>query len=329
MFLGMSFLVLNTPLFRTFRCPRYVPGQPARGWGLFRLVAIPACCDLTASILQSVALLYLVPSVWQIFRGSILLFTALFAICYRHRRLRPVDWAGVVVTIIGITIVGISAVVNRGSGDDKSAIRNSSTGMRVLSMFLMIIAQGFQAFQTIVEEELLHDVDADVSEIVAFEGFWGLYLQTFITMPLANILPEDAGEGLFEHSIESFKMLFSSGRLAVITVLFCLTIAGLNWSGMHVTSVSSAIHRNIYAALRPIAVWALSVIVYYVWPDSGAGEKVDKWSLLQGAGFIVSVFGSFIYNRVIKLPFCKYDDEDEELNSGAARETDGPYAEIK
>jgi hypothetical protein len=330
MFLGMSFLIIDTPVFRTFRCPKYVPGQPARGWGLFRLVAIPACCDMTATILQDVALLYLIPSVWQIFRGSILLFTALFAICYRRQRLRAIDWTGVLVTIIGITIVGLSAVLNQSSGDDSSAIRNSSTGMRVLSMLLILIAQGLQAFQTIVEEQLLHDIDAAASEVVAFEGLWGLYLQTFITMPLANILPEDAGEGLFEQSIESFKMLFSSGRLAVLTVMLCFAIAGLNWSGMHLTSLSSAIHRNIYEALRSISVWALSVIVYYAWPDSGAGEKLDKWSMLQGAGFIVSVLGSFIYNRVFGLPFFHYPEDDEEdLKSGTAKEAGGSYAEIK
>jgi hypothetical protein len=29
-------------------------------------------------------------------------------------------------------------------------------------------------------------------------------------MPLANILPETAGQGLFEHTIESFQMVFGS-----------------------------------------------------------------------------------------------------------------------
>jgi hypothetical protein len=70
--------------------------------------------------------------------------------------------------------------------------------MRVLLMFLVIIAQGLQGFQIIVEERLLHDVDATASELVGFEGLWGLYLQTLITVPLSNILPEEAGEGLFE-----------------------------------------------------------------------------------------------------------------------------------
>lgn len=244
-------------------------------------------------MLQSVALLYLIPSVWQMFRGSILLFTALFALCYRHQRLRAIDWIGVIVTVLGITIVGLSAILNPGDGG--STIQNSSTGMKTLAMGLIIIAQGLQAFQTIVEEQLLHDVEASESEMVAFEGIWGLFLQTFIAMPLANSLPENAGEGIFESSIESFKMLFSSWKLVGIILAYCIVIAGLNLTGMIVTAISTAIHRNIYEALRSIAVWVLSVIIYYCAPDSGAGEKVDIWSLLQGLGFIVSIIGSFIY----------------------------------
>jgi hypothetical protein len=42
---------------------------------------------------------------------------------------------------------------------------------------------------------------ATASELCAFEGFWGSYLQVFIAIPLANIMPESAGEGLFEHTI--------------------------------------------------------------------------------------------------------------------------------
>jgi hypothetical protein len=307
MFVGMSFLIVDTPVWRTCRCPPYNTGGPVRGWGLYRLVAIPALCDLSATVLQSIALLYLIPSVWQMFRGSILLFTALFALCYRHQRLRAVDWAGVIVTIVGITVVGLSAILN--GSDDGSSIQNASVGMKTLAMGLIIIAQALQAFQTIVEEQLLHDVDARESEVVAFEGFWGLFLQTFIAMPLANILPEDAGEGIFEHSIESFMMLFSSWKLVGLVIAYSVAIAGLNITGMIFTAISTAIHRNIYEALRSIAVWALSVIIYYCAPNSGAGEKLTLWSLLEGFGFLLSIFGSFIYNRVVKLTCFDYSGD--------------------
>jgi hypothetical protein len=38
-------------------------------------------------------------------------------------------------------------------------------------MGLLIIAQGLQVFQTVVEDYLLHDISATASELCVFEGF--------------------------------------------------------------------------------------------------------------------------------------------------------------
>jgi hypothetical protein len=125
-------------------------------------------------------------------------------------------------------------------------------------------------------------------------------------MPLANILPEAAGEGLFEHTIESFRMVFGSWKLVGIVIAYSLSVTGLNMTGMVVTALSTAVHRNIYEALRSIAVWVLSVIVHYTFPDSGAGEHLNYWSFLEAFGFLVSIFGSFLYNKVVRLPCFDY-----------------------
>jgi hypothetical protein len=257
------------------------------------------------------------------FRGSILLFTALLALCYRHQKLGFVDWLGVITTILGITIVGLSSVFRDHGHDNASSTANAPWWRQLIAMLLIIIAQGLQAFQTIVEEELLHDVDATESEIVSFEGLWGLYFSTFLTMPVANIVPQEWGEGLFEQSLETFKMLFRSWQLGLLVIGYCAAILGLNQTGMMITSFSTAIHRNIYEALRSIAVWALSAIVYYIWPKSGAGEKLDWWSFLQTFGFLVSIFGTFVYNRVVKFP-CLYYPEDHKEQQESHEPNDAP-----
>ena len=185
--------------------------------------------------------------------------------------------------------------------------------MQVIAMVLIVIAQALQAFQTIVEEQLLHDVDATENEIVSFEGLWGLYLSTFIAIPVAQSIPESAGENLFEHSGETFIMIAHSLIIFIFIILYMLAILGYNMTGMFVTSFSSAIHRNIYEALRSAAVWALSVVIYYIAPNSGAGEPLNLMSLLQLAGFSISILGSFIYNRIIKIPGLYYGEE-QKLN---------------
>jgi hypothetical protein len=52
-----------------------------------------------------------------------------------------------------------------------------------------------------------------------------LYLQVFIAMPLTNIISESAGEGLFEHTIESFQIVFGSWKLVGLVMADSLSVA--------------------------------------------------------------------------------------------------------
>lgn len=88
MFFAMTLLIFDIPYFKTGVCPGYTTGGVIRGIGLFRVVSIPSLCDLVSTYLQNIGLLYLPPSVWQITRGSILLFTAILSIFYRKKKLR-------------------------------------------------------------------------------------------------------------------------------------------------------------------------------------------------------------------------------------------------
>ena len=309
MFVAMSSLIFATPFAKNCACPSYKIGQPIRGWGLLRMTSVPALCDMSATILQNIALLFLPPSVWQMTRGSILLFTAFFSIFYRHHKLNLIDWIGILFTILGISLVGIAAVTSDNSSN------KSSSGKTIVSMCLIFIAQGLQAFQTIVEEQLLHDIDATENEIVSYEGIWGLYFSTFIMMPLAQIAPSNWGEGLYEDSIESFKLIANSYTIFFLLLGYLVAILVYNLTGMIVTLFSSAIHRNIYEALRSAAVWVLSLIVYRL--NNDAGEKLS-WpsSFIQLIGFSVSILGSFVYNRVVKFSCLKDSNEaTNEVNS--------------
>ena len=307
MFLGMALAFFNTPTAADCACPKPKPGKGIKGWPLFRVISIPSLCDMIATVLQNIGLLYLPPSVWQMTRGSILLFTALFAIFYRKKKLHAIDWVGVCTTILGIIVVGISSVLSSGSSDSTSdSTSNSPVYLHIIAMVLVFLAQGLQAYQTILEEELLHDIDATEYEVISYEGLWGIFLCTFIAMPIANIVPESWGEGLFESTIETGLMISNSIPIFIAVIIYCATIVFYNIAGMQVTNFSSAIHRNIYEAIRSATVWVVSVIVHYIAPNSGAGESLSLMSLVQLLGFSISILGSFIYNRVIKLPFFDY-----------------------
>jgi drug/metabolite transporter (DMT)-like permease len=317
MFLGMSCLFFVSQYIHTCNCRPYVVGETIRGWGLFRMTSVPAMCDLTAAFLCNTALLHLNPSIWQMLRGVILLFTALLGMVYRHKRLQAFEWIGIIVTLVGGFIVGLSAVL-----DDIWAgveIRGSSPLMQAIAIGLVLIADAVQALQCLVEEEMMHDCEATGAEVVGFEGFWGLSLSTFVIMPLSNIIPSNAGEGIYENSIESFVMLARSPQVVIVFAIYVLAVAVYNQAGMIVTAWSGAVYRTLFEALRSAAVWVLSVCVHYIWPESGAGEPIGFICLLEGGGFVTMLTGTLIYNQMIELPCCEYESEFQSVDVSAAQ----------
>jgi drug/metabolite transporter (DMT)-like permease len=300
MFLGMSLGIFNTPAMRTCTCPPYREGGKIRGWPLYRRVALPGMCDLTGTFLTNIALLYLKPSVWQMLRGAGLLFIPFWSILYRHKKLFLADWLGVSMTLIGVVTIGISSILTEGS----KAAGQTSVPLQVMAIALVLIAMSIFSMQGVLEEELLQDVDATPFELVSYEGLWGVYFTSLIAMPLAQILPENAGEGIFEHSVESFKMILSSQRLTILWGVFIIVAFSYNVAGLSLTSFTSAINRGIYESMRAIGVWVLSVTVYYIWGGKNGGERITPLSSIQGLGFAMMVLGSLVYNRVLKLPDC-------------------------
>jgi drug/metabolite transporter (DMT)-like permease len=304
MFFAMMLPIFTSPIVRKCTCPTYT-GVKLRGWPLFRLTAVPAIGDLLGSIFENAALLYLAPSVWQMFRGAIIVFTALLSIFYRKKRLVPVDWFSIFVVIFGVVLVGVSAVAEEAPSEKHDV----PMGKQLVAMVLVLFGQMLQSIRAIVEERILHDIDASPPEIIGFEGNWGVYVLVLIGLPLANILPESTGEGIYEDSLESFKMLFGSFKLGMLMVGYCAAVCCYNVSGLVLCGLTSALHRTIYDSLRSITTWVVSVLVYYAWPTSGAGEAVSWWSLLRLFGFGTMVLGSLIYQRMIRIPFFKYPDE--------------------
>jgi len=72
------------------------------------LVLIPTCLDLIASWLCLFGLISTCASVWQILRGSMLIFSAIFSVVLLNRKITRVQWAGILICVAAITIVGLA-----------------------------------------------------------------------------------------------------------------------------------------------------------------------------------------------------------------------------
>ncbi|KAJ6226278.1 hypothetical protein M0813_10968 [Anaeramoeba flamelloides] len=274
---------------------------------LAKLTTAPASCDFLATYLMNIGLMFLPASIWQLLRGSIVVFSAILTVLYRKRKVPKFQWVGVSIVTAGLTLVGCAAILS----PHESTGKNYSNFVKGIGVMLVILAQFIQALQTIIEETLLHDYDdTNPAHIVSFEGLWGLCLCVFISAPIAYYIPEKSG--FKEDSIDTFVMLSNSSFLVVITIFYILVILMYNYSGMMITSFSSALLRNIIDGLRTLLIWGIQILIYYSSPKSGFGEKWTNWSYLELVGFAGLIYGTFVYNKIIKLKCFEYGSESKE-----------------
>mmetsp|Transcript_226 Transcript_226/g.450 ORF Transcript_226/g.450 Transcript_226/m.450 type:complete len:389 (+) Transcript_226:92-1258(+) len=260
-------------------------------------IAVPAGCDLIATFLQNVALVFINASIWQMLRGSIIIFVALIRYLYLKKKTKLYEMAGIAMIFFGLLIVGSSSLVTPtvGSGPE------TSTATKLIGVFLMFLAQLTQALQSVVEEKILCNISADPTFVVAVEGFWGLVLVTAIFMPLAQTLPGEDGTGIHENVFpEDFYMWSHNAQIFRISLLFIVVVMVYNVTGMMITQVTHATTRNVVDGCRTFCVWATMVILHFFSDDYG--EPLGWWSLIQAAGFLLLVLGMFVYNKILQLP---------------------------
>lgn len=74
---------------------------------------IPALSDFTTTTLQFFGLMLIDPSVYQMLRGGVIIVTALFSVIFLKKKITMNQNLGIFLSVIGITIVGISALLKK------------------------------------------------------------------------------------------------------------------------------------------------------------------------------------------------------------------------
>lgn len=76
---------------------------------------------------MSLALNMTSASSFQMLRGAVIIFTGLLSVAFLGRRLQPSQWIGILVTILGLVVVGLSDFLN-GHGNDSHKLSEVITG---------------------------------------------------------------------------------------------------------------------------------------------------------------------------------------------------------
>ncbi|OHT00594.1 Integral membrane protein [Tritrichomonas foetus] len=306
MFFGMMFSALVSKCWD----PENKGQRPPSGWRQRVMVSIPSAFDLFASTLMTFGLIYINVSVFQMLRGSMVIFSVLFSIIFLRRKIKGYEWFGVALTVIALVMIGTAGIFIPPYGNDAESGEDGqgrTTGEKVMGSLLVIASQCVQAGQIVTEEFILSDVNLPALEVVGWEGIWGMLMMIFIAFPFALICPGDKpspfGKSL-ENFMDSFIQLFTSGGIALTCGLFLIAVLFYNIFGMLVTSHSSAVFRTILEAARTLLIWVVMLICAAA--GSPFGEVWCSWSWLELAGFIILVCSSFIYSGAWKLPFFTY-----------------------
>lgn len=265
------------------------------------LLWFPTLCDLLATLLLSVGLLYVTVSVYQMMRGAEVLFAALLSVLLLSRKLNSWHLAGLATVTAGIALVGIAGahISSGGPGNEVSADGppQASSAAVLFGMGIIVFSQAFQASQIVAEDYLLSDLDFHPLMVVGMEGMYGSLAMLGLLLPLVQALPGVDGEGIHENSQDTWHMLMSSVLLRWVAVTNICQLAVYNVVGMVVTDELGAVARTILESLRTLVVWLLDLWLFYGM-DNGLGEPwVRPWSWLQAAGFVVLVAGSMLYSR--------------------------------
>ena len=80
------------------------------------LLALPAICDICGTTLMNVGLLFVVPSIYQMTRGMLVIWVGLFSVIFLKKKLHLYQWFALVTVVLGVSLVGLAGALYSDDG---------------------------------------------------------------------------------------------------------------------------------------------------------------------------------------------------------------------
>eukprot|EP01017_Pseudomicrothorax_dubius_P021499 TRINITY_DN2315_c0_g1_i4.p1 TRINITY_DN2315_c0_g1~~TRINITY_DN2315_c0_g1_i4.p1 ORF type:complete len:379 (-),score=121.78 TRINITY_DN2315_c0_g1_i4:172-1308(-) len=252
---------------------------------------IPAGCDTLTSSLQLAGLVFVPPSIYQMMRGGVILVTAFLSVVALKRKLYIHHYLGLLLCIIGITLVGLTTVLYAKDDDGGSS---ESTDLAIFGIALLLSSLLTNGIMFVSEEKLFTKFYIEPLNMVGYEGIWGMLIVGLIFIPIAsnikcggNICPY----GYLEDPIYAIRQWGDSPTLLASVIAGAVILASFNFFGVSVTKNVSSLARAVLDVSRTVIVWVYAL---------STGAEQFYW--LQLAGFLTLVAGNFIYNEIVEIP---------------------------
>lgn len=251
------------------------------------MFALPAMCDAGATTLLNLGLFYTYASVFQMLRGTLVVFAAVLTVVLLKRRLRSHNYLGIVLITAGAALVGASSLLYGKSDRAAGGQHASAAPNPLLGDALVISAQFLNALQFILEEKYLRRLKAPVLLAVGAEGLAGLALSAVALPMLASVRGPD---GLpVDDAAAAVRQIGGSATLQWTTAATVLSIAAFNFCGVSVTKSLSGTARAAIDACRTAIIWLFCLRMGW-----------EKFHMLQVVGFAILISGTSVYNDILR-----------------------------
>ncbi|KAK6455294.1 putative UDP-galactose transporter [Scheffersomyces xylosifermentans] len=257
-------------------------------------LAIPALCDLCCTTLLNIGLIYVPVSIYQMMRGSVVLFVAIMSVLFLKRRITRLEWISLVFVTLGVFLVGLSGSTKpEPSEPSGSALAVESSTMVLFGILLIVIGEVLQAFQFVIEEHILEKHPIVPLQIVYTEGFYGFSILFVVVVFLYFVVGAVTPKAQFKDSpfniVEAVSQVTGNREVLLSSVCIMISIAAFNYCGITITHQVSATARSTIDTCRTLLVWIVAILMGW-----------ESFHLLQCIGFAVLVFGTLCFNGVLE-----------------------------
>lgn len=204
------------------------------------LLALPAICDIIGTTLMNVGLLFVVPSIYQMTRGALVLFVGLFSVIFLKRKLYLYQWFALFTVVLGVAIVGLAGALfkdHKAAASSIELVKNAvvrqvtemaqypDTLRTIIGICLIAGAQIFTAFQFVLEEFILENYALEPLKVVGWEGIFGFTLTaTAMVIMYFAVGRTEAGRYGYWDAKEGWRQLTQYRPIGVSSVLIMISI---------------------------------------------------------------------------------------------------------
>lgn len=265
------------------------------------LLSLPSICDIIATTLMNLGLLFVPVSIFQMTRGALVLFAGLFSVVFLRHRISLKEWLGLGSVVLGVFLVGLSAnfhAKNETDADDTISDVPIRSPLQVSAgIFMILFGQVFAASQFVFEEYILGKYSLAPIKVVSWEGSFGTSITiggSIIIYLIVNLFSVGGDDPTVREMFNlgaAANEVFKNPNLVIAGVFVMLSIASFNFFGLSVTRCLSATSRSTIDTCRTLLIWFVSLLLGW-----------ESFQLLQLVGFGFLVYGTLIFNGVVHNP---------------------------